>query len=459
VTHVRTESTGELCEPVGHAGGALDLLSLFEPARFTRFCAVAALGWLLLVIGGSMLLWPKVEDFGQYYMGGALAHAGLHDSLYPIPIPDAGLNAGWGNASVLPPAYAAMAEARSVGDPSRPIDVSVRYIQSPAAALLLAWMGPLSHDAAFRVWIVLMILCTWGTAVYAGRFFDLLAARRTHTAGLMILIVACSPLAFRTVRSSNVTPVVAFTGAVVVWNLLRPATRASSLRSAIAMVIGGLAKYTPVSLFLPALLMRRWALFGWTALLGFGFCGVSLLVMGREPWEQFMFSILPTLGYGSHYVGNQSLAGMIQRTTGAETLDPALMRVVRIVGLAVLAALAGLMVRSREWLTSPPVLMAAAAGVTAWWAVSGPLYWEHYYLALAPFWPWLIWEAKCGGGRIAWRTPAAISAMALTWFPVIMLLRHGFELREPFGSHMFFGAALILILAMARLRSPDPKRA
>jgi hypothetical protein len=423
--------------------------ALADPRRFTRMCSAAAMLWLVAVVGGSLVYSPKVEDFGQYYMGGVMANAGLYDSLYPIPIADVHLNAGWGNASILPGPYAALLEERGVGDPARPIDSSTRFIQTPALALLLAWMGPLSHDAAFWCWVALMMLCTWWTAVLTGRFHDVLAGRATRTAGVLVLLVATSPLAARTIRSTNITPLVALSGAIVMWELLRAETVRGSVRGAIAMALGGFAKYTPASLFLPALLMRRWGLFTWTALIGFGFCGVTLLVMGREPWEQFLFTILPTLSHGSLYVGNQSLAGLVTRVSGVEALHPDAMRLVRAAGVAVLAVLAVLMVRSRHRLDSPPVLFAAGAAMTAWWAVSGPLYWEHYYLALCPFWPWLIWEARHGG----WRTKAAVAAILLTWLPVIMLLRHGINLPEPLGSHMFFGAVLVLILAAARLRA------
>lgn len=124
---------------------------LLRIRRFNRRCAVLSLALILLAVLGSHFVRPAGHDFGQYYMGGVVARAGLWHALYPKPIPGAPENAGTQTASTMHPDHAALAVRVGVGDANR-------FFQPPPVALLLAPLSLLSYDAALWIWLVAMSL-------------------------------------------------------------------------------------------------------------------------------------------------------------------------------------------------------------------------------------------------------------------------------------------------------------
>ncbi|MBM3288407.1 MAG: DUF2029 domain-containing protein, partial [Candidatus Eisenbacteria bacterium] len=216
-------------------------------ARFNRLCSALAAGWMLLILASVFIRPPGTRDFGQYYMGGLIARLGEWNSLYPIPHPDAKANAGWQAYSTMHPVYADLARRHGVGDVNR-------FIHPPPWALVFVPLSLLGYEWAFRVWIVLMLACVWGVAFLSGALAEIVAGRPSRLRGLLILIVAASPLSYRVVRTGNISALVALSVAVTILGIARSQT----MRGAIAIVVGAASKYATVLLILLALACRRW---------------------------------------------------------------------------------------------------------------------------------------------------------------------------------------------------------
>ena len=227
--------------------------------RFNRACAAFA----LLFILAAQLVRPATsyQDFSQYYMGALMARAGLWDAIYPEPLPDGIYNAGWMDQSHVRDAYKGMGERHGINE------FGFRFIQSPPVALLFIPLTLLEHPTAYKVWITILSLCMWGIALQAARIYTIARGRREDAgAGVIMMVIACSVLAYRAVRVGNVSPVVGLCVGAIVLDLLRPrASSGSSVVAGLAMTVGALAKYaTPVLAPIHAV-MNRWAALLWSA--------------------------------------------------------------------------------------------------------------------------------------------------------------------------------------------------
>ncbi len=417
-----------------------------EPGKrseFVRICSGAALVLVAaLALAGPLRnpSLPTLEDFGQYYMAGAITLEGNWEALYPVPRPGAPLNAGWRDGSTMKPANSALAERLGVGDANR-------YILPPPLAPLFAPLALLPYRPASWIWMALLVLCGWGVAVQAGRLHELAAGRASRLTGIIILVVAISPLLRRSIRTGQLSPLIAlcFGCALIAF------VRHQDLRGGAAIALGGTAKILPGVLVALAIILRRRVMLGWFAGLAGGGFFVSIVLMGWEVHREFFIEIAPTLRESSPWRGNQSLAGMLLRVMDAERLAPGLALALTAGGFLLLAGACLLIVRRRTEISdSPSTCMAAAASLILPLLMFGPIAWEHYYVYLCPLWGWLAWEA----GRSRWSAIPAWGAIALTWAP--LAIAPWLKLREPLLSHMLAGAVLMLGLAFIRLMRPRP---
>ncbi|HSV14060.1 MAG TPA: glycosyltransferase 87 family protein, partial [Tepidisphaeraceae bacterium] len=185
----------------------------------------------------------KHHDFGQFYMGATMARLGEWSAIYPEPVPTSNVNPGWPRGSTMKPAYAAAAAERGV-------DNTFRYIQLPPNALLYYPLALLSVQNAYRLWHAVMICFIVITAALAGQIYDAMRGgddddgRRSIAAGLVTLLVGCSPLMIYTARVSNTGPLLSACFGAAILGMLRPERR-RPWGTALGVTIGGMTKYAP----------------------------------------------------------------------------------------------------------------------------------------------------------------------------------------------------------------------
>ena len=222
----------------------------------------------------------------------------------------------------------------------------------------------------------------------------------------------------------------------------------------LAMTIGTLAKYATPVLAPIYVFMNRWAALLWSG----AFMGVIVAgtwaISGSAPFREFASSIAPTLGRSHPHRANQSVEGLILRTTNHATLPPRWSVPMRAAQVAVVVLLLWLIWRRRDQLPRhPPLVCAAAAALICWLLIFGPLYWEHYPVYLCPLWGWLAWEARLSIARMVF----VAAAIAMAWVPVPAI--QSIRLPEPINSHILASTLIVLGLAIVRLagtQAPAP---
>ena len=416
--------------------------SISKAHLFNRASAAFALVFIL----GAQLVRPATsyQDFSQYYMGALMARAGLWDSIYPQPLPGSIYNAGWGDQSAVREKYREMGERHGINE------FGFRFIQSPPVAVVFIPLTFLEHPTAYKVWIAILSLCTWGIALQAARVYTIARGREDAVAGAIIIVIACSVLAYRAVRVGNVSPVVGLCIGTIALDLVRPRPRTRTpggVLAGAAMTLGALAKYATPVLAPIHVAMKRWSPLLWSAVFMLLIVLGTFAVSGTAPFKEFATSIAPTLGRSHPHRANQSVEGLLLRLTARPTLSPRLNVTMRAAQIATLAVLLWLIWRVRERLPQhPPLVFAAAAGLVCWLLIFGPLYWEHYPVYLCALWGWLAWEARLSMMRLA----LVIAAIALAWVPVPAI--PGVRLPEPINSHILASTLIILGLSIGRLR-------
>lgn len=403
--------------------------------RFQLACSLAGLALLILGTVVRIVLNPKVQDFGQYYMGAVIGLEAEWENMYPVPYPDATDNAGTVQGSRMLPRYAELAAERGVGDANR-------YFHPPPVALLLAPLALLPYEQAHWLWMGLLILAGWRSAAWAGKILEQIEGEPSRLSGWIVFFVAAAPLMFRCVRVSNVSCFVALTAAWAWWGFWK---RRDALAGA-ALTLGGLLKYMPLILTPLLLFARRYRMAAVTASFGCGALLAGLAVMGPGPYERYFTDILPTLRWAMTPPGNQGLSGVLLRTFEMEVVPETVRLAIRAGSFALLAALLWLVWRKRTFLDEDAgFLCAAFCALLSWFAFSGPLFWAHYYVVFAPFVGWLWIE----GRQSVWLRAAVLYVLASIWLPVSLF--HWIEPPEPLRSHTFFAAVLICALAARRL--------
>jgi hypothetical protein len=238
---------------------------------------------------------------------------------------------------------------------------------------------------------------------------------------------------------------------MIVLDLVRPrASATSSVSAGAAMTMGTLAKYATPVLAPIYLFMNRWAALLWSGALMLLIVAGTWAMSGSAPFQEFATSIAPTLGRSHPHRANQSVEGLILRTTNHATLPPRWSVPMRAAQVATVVLLLWLIWRRREHLPRRPSLVcAAAASLICWLLIFGPLYWEHYPVYLCPLWGWLAWEARLS----AWRMIMVVAAIALAWVPVPAI--QSVRLPEPVNSHILASTLIILGLSIAQLARRD----
>ena len=411
----------------------------FTNAQFNHLCAGLAALWLLAAVPASLRnssMWEG--DFPQFYMGGVMARLHAWDSLYPIPDPASHNNAGMPDDSNMRPRYAQEAMTRGVGD-------RLRFIQPPPVALLLMPLGYLGYHRAFELWTLMLGACGWGVALLAGKLHDILRGETTKTSGLVVLLVACSPLMLHAIRVANMTVGVALLIGISIIEMVR---RKPAI-SALAIVLGMVTKYITLALLPLVFVTRRWKLLAWSAVFGSLLGAASFSVMTAEPFKTYQREIAPTLTRTHDFATNQSIPAFLGRVLHQKDLSRRIRWTVLAIEAITLAALLWLLLRKPPaYWEEPAHVFAAAMALLTFMLIFSPVFWEHYPVYLCPLWGWLVYE-----GRRSWGfTIGAVIAIGLTYVPWTALM----DLREPLNTHILPSALLMMGLAVWRLCESDP---
>jgi len=411
---------------------------------FDHICRVIALIWLLLVPTAGLLPFERSlikVDIPQFYLAGRLVWLHQAAALYPIPRPDSRHHPGLPGDAEARPGYAA--ESRRLQLPAR----TPQFIGPPPLAVLLAPWGALPFDRARILWTVMLALAQWGTALVAAAIARELLGRSPTIEGLLILSIALSPRSYAAIAIGNVSSFVGLSLGLYAWWEVRGRSRIAAL----AATGGTFLKYAPV-VMLPALIAaRRWRLLRNMLFVFLASALVSVVVLGFEPWRQWLVEIAPRLGRA--YVGpaNHSLWSVVAQLLGTDEITPGLRAAVLISSLAAMSAYCGLLVRRRpEELRSPALFLASSAGLLAWLLIWSPISWNGYQVYLMPFWGWVIWEAK--RSRVG---AAAAAIIALSNLPILSTWSRLFGQLPPVlaATPGLWSAAATLVLAMTRLWS------
>jgi hypothetical protein len=448
----------------GLTDSATDSTTSWPIVRFNRICFALALLWLGLSLFASLRLWPnerfdqpapEKHDFSQFYMGGVIARHGAWDALYPIPHADSLNSPGAWEYSETRPKY------RALGDEAGVPEKSSRFIQPPPFALLMEPIAFLKYRLAKKVWNLLMVLCAWGVAVMAGRFYEIAAGTRSPLAGVIAMAVAVSPLTLDTLRLMNVSPFIALMCGLSVVGLLQ---RNSEL-GATAVVIGAASKYA-TAIFLPLYIaMRKWRAIVVMAILSVVILILSVLVMKTGPFNVFIKEMLPTFGRTHTDTWNRSFSALLMQIAGPPGHAQPLRGGMRLLAGALqwgslIGLLAILFTRKVEVWNAPPAVMAAAAALLCWFLIFSPILWDHYFFYLVPLWGWLAREAR--------RSPAKTfligGAILFQCLPEIITERRlpghfhvngqPLTVMGPYECFMLLSAVVIFLVAISRLLAP-----
>ncbi len=395
-----------------------------------------------LVAAGLIVakIWREKEhhDFGQFYMGGAMAQTGDWQSLYPIPKPAANVNPGWSYGSDEKPHYAQVEKQRGVGR-------TFRFIQLPPNALVYSLMARLSYQNAYRAWHIVMAIFLIITAWQAGLIYRRMSGTESYAAGLVMLLVGCSPLMIYTARVSNTGPLLSACFGIAVLGLLAP--EKLGLRPALGMVVGGFTKYAPAVVLPLVISMRRWRTLAWSLGLTLLITLATICVTGTEVWVEFWREIWPPLQKSSDTEACQSVWGFLSRVLHQFPLHHPAVMGIKIAQYFVLVVILVKLVRRKEFWIVPEHVAAAAAALMAWLLIFAPIAWQFYHCMLTPLWGWLVWEAVKGKTGIK---IAVIVGILLTIAPSPGNLWGKFP--EPIASRQLFSAVVILGIALWRLR-------
>jgi hypothetical protein len=414
--------------------------------QFNLICNMAALGFLTLSGIHSFYGKPATYDFGQYYMGGLLARTGEWSSLYPIPRPGSPDHPGYPSASTLPAKYEQLVHEAGVDD-------DTRFVLPPPVALVCAPLSLFGYKTANAIWVLLMSLCVWLVALQAAHIYRELYRRPSRIPGLLVLVIAGSPLCRHTVRTGNITPLVGLCVGAATIGLLgkRP------IRSSLGLVLGALGKFVTI-VFVPLyVLSRNWRVLILSSVLLLAVNLTTIAVGGIEPYVTFGTRIVPTLNRPSARPYNVSAQGFLTQYYGRGQIPAFATAVVRAAELVLFLLGATGLLRNFDTLPGDPdKLLAAALAMVGGFLLISPQSWSHYLVYLLPFWGYLIWDFQ--------RSPltrwAVVIVLPFFWLPpsAIRSIDRFQDISMPVvvESYPFWG--LILLTTMATLRLHGPSR-
>jgi glycosyl transferase family 87 len=415
------------------------------PKTSKRVCALVALAYLAIATAVGFVRTPIYGDFSQFYLTGLIDRAGAYDALYPIPILGSVHNAGAMADSSAKPQLTAIAAAHGVNF------TPYHFILPPPAALLFWPLGFLSGPAAFTVWMTLSVLAGWGVAMIAASIFERCANATTYAAGLVMLLVACTPPMPRAILTGNLTPLVALAIGWVVLCLMNDRHQPSA---AWALIFGLLTKYATVVLLPIPLAQRRWRMLISCAAATIAWTAIALYVMGPAPFQEFFHTIAPTLARSHESSDNISLAGILLHLLHRMPPLPSVTtHLLQLAQLLVLALVLIPIARLRQRLTDPATIAPAALALLTWLLIFSPVSWSHYLTYLCPLWGWLIWQATKSKPRFAIATIAiAVQVLTPPQIPV--------PATDAAGLRLLLSTTLMLTLAIQDLwQQSQPRRA
>ena len=413
--------------------------------RFNQISVLFATLWLLITIPLGIVIRPTIPDFEQFYIGGVIASRGEWDALYPIPKPRSLDNPGLRIHSDAKPKWKSLSKDLGTRD-------HTHFMLPPPSALLFAPLAFFSYQEAFWFWTFFETACVWGVAILGARLLRYVFGRLSRWEGVLILLIAVSPMTARAIRIANVSPPIALALAVALLAALRGDQPA---RGAWALLLGATFKYATLVLAPLLLAMRRWRMFIYLSVFGLLAVAMTVAFAGLAPFVEFYQTILPTLSRPSMFRGNQSLPGFLARVFG-RPLTPVISIALNFARLFSLLMILWVMfkISPRQW-RRPVNVLAGAGLLVSWLLVFSPIAWEHWPIFLCPVWGWLLWEVSQPG----WRRVAALASLTLMCLPsgifhVKGFASYRFSLPEPLNSSQLIGVILVLVLAYGRLLKP-----
>ena len=404
--------------------------------QFNRLCYAAAALWLVAIVPFSLRVRTMGHgDFTQFYMGGVMARLNAWQDLYPIPKPGSINNPGMPDDSLMQPRYAAERLKRNV-------DNGPRFIQAPQMAMLLMPLGYLQYPQAYALWICLLMCCGWGVGYCGGKVYESLRKRPSIGAGLLTLLIVCSPLMLHAIRVANMSTMiglligVATLGLMSRWNFV----------SGGAILLGAASKYTPVVLLPLAVVMRRWMTVLWTLIAGVALLAATVAVCGTGPFHAYLREILPTLARPHGIATNQSVWAFAGRLLGHPILPIGVKLLILAVQAILLTLVLWLILRQPVMIWSDAgYVYAAATTLLGVFLIFSPIFWEHYPIYFCPLWGWMLWEAWQSKRWV--KLPLVIAGIGLLYVPWTYL----YDWSEPYNTHMLFGTVLLMLLGMWKL--------
>jgi cytochrome c oxidase subunit IV len=376
-------------------------------------------------------------DFHQFYMGGTIARHRMWDDLYPIPHKNSLNNPGMPEDSDMHPGYFDIAKKVRVGN-------RLRFIQPPPVAVLLLPLAYIPFERAFGVWIAMSILCGWGVAWTACRILETLRGHRSKAGGLLMLLIAASPLMLHSIRVANMTLPVAFCIGLATLAIVQ---RNDAL-GGLATMLGGVTKYATLAVIPVAIAARRWRFIFYTLLFTALLFGGTYALCKSGPFKVYFRDISPTLTRTHGIPTNQSIFAFlthVEQQIGNLGSNEPLQKVLQWALLAAeaitLAILLWLIFRKpvAAW-DDPATVYAGIMTTLCVMLIFAPVFWEHYAMYLCPLWGWMLWE----GWRSKAKLPLAILGIASMYVPWTYLL----DLNEPANSHILFGTFALLAMGI-----------
>ena len=415
-----------------------------HPRAANAACAAFVFAFLYATILPAVWNEPTKHDFGQFYMGGAVASAGAWDALYPVPKTGSTYNPGWWYGSISKPQYEAIAGRDGVG-------ATFRFIQLPPNALLYEPLSSMSYENAYRLWHFLMATLIGLSAWQAGRVYERIAGRPSAVSGLVALIVGLCPLTYYAARTANTGPLLAACVGLTVLMLFRPESPMTTWGAA-AAVIGFYTKLINGVLFPLYLAMRRWRTAVWAVGFALLIAAYTTIYTGVGVWREWLTVIFPPLNKTSDGDPNQSLYGFVTRATHAFPLTPGLGLAMHALQAVTLVAALAWLVRPRAFWDRPEHVAAGAALLLLWLLIFSPASWAFYYVITAPLWGWAAWEARRSRAALAW----TLAALALVAVPTPGS-RWG-KIPEPLASRQLWAGCILFGMAAWRLGLPGRRQ-
>ncbi|MBV8488415.1 MAG: DUF2029 domain-containing protein, partial [Planctomycetaceae bacterium] len=270
------------------------------------------------------------------------------------------------------PKYADLVQAVGVDD-------NARFIQPPPVALFMLPFAFLDYRTANGLWVLMNTVCLWLVALQAARILRLLSHRSSRVEGLIILLIACSPLCRQAMRIGNISPIVGLCVGAAAMGLLTE----ERVRSSLGMVLGAFGKYVTLVLVPLYLLAQRWRVLAISSLLFILICLAMLAVSGERPFVTFVREMVPTFGRPDDGLPSVTAHSFLSRLYEPDPIPRAAEGTVRTVELVLIVLGATGLLRSRKGLPEDPVkLLAASLAMVGGFLIFSPLAWAHYLVYL-----------------------------------------------------------------------------